>query len=175
MFEEYLQDSYEFFEIARKTKKDREARRYYRAAVFYATGAIEAFTNYIADSFAQAESLMPHEIAFLNDKSLIFDPRKGDLKEKVDYHKLDEKLRVLIKKFMPGFDFKGIAWSSLMELKDFRDSLVHPRQSEDEKTTSEYQAKVRRGLAGVIEIINCLSIGIFKKSLRKKLLDLIPE
>jgi hypothetical protein len=176
MFEEYLQDSYAFFEIARKSKNDREARRYYRASVFYAAGAIESFTNYIADSFAKAENLTPHEIAFLNDKSLIFDAKKGTLKEKTDYHKLDDKLKILFRKFIPTFDFAtNNGWSSLMEFKDFRDSLIHPRQDEDETTTSEYQAKVKRGLGGVIEIINRLSLGIFKKPLRKKILDLIPE
>lgn len=175
MFEEYLQDAYEFFEIARKAQNDREARRYYRAAVFYTAGAIEAFTNYIADSFAKAESLTPHEIAFLNDKSLMFDPQKGGLKERVDYHKLDEKLKVLINKFIPDFNFSSTHWSWLMELKDFRDSLVHPRQNEDETTVAEYQAKVQRGLTGVIHIINYLSEGIFTRPLRKKILDLIPE
>ncbi len=175
MFEEYLQDAYAFFEIASNAKNDREARRYYRAAIFYAAGAIEAFTNYIADSFAKAKSLTPHEIAFLNDKSLIFDPKKGDIKERVDYHKLDEKLKVLINKFIPDFNFSSTDWSWLMEFKDFRDSLVHPRQNEDETTVPEYKAKVQRGLTGVIQIINCLSKGIFRRQLRKKILDLIPE
>lgn len=46
MFEEYLQDAYEFFQAAQKAaeaKDERVARRFYRAAVFYTSGAIEAF------------------------------------------------------------------------------------------------------------------------------------
>jgi hypothetical protein len=175
MFEEYLQDSYEFFEIAKNAESDREARRYFRASAFYASGAIEAFTNYIADSFAKAESLEPYEIAFLNDKILIFDPKKGQRVEKTEYHRLDEKLKVLINRFVPDFDFTEKAWSWLMEFKDFRDSLVHPRQNDDETTTSEYQAKMKRGLSGIIEIMNHISSGMFGKPLRKKILDLIPE
>jgi hypothetical protein len=80
MFEEYLQDSYQFLSIAEElatTSKDRDARRYYRASVFYASGAIEAFVNYIADSFAKAGSISPHEISFLNDKALIFSVDRG--------------------------------------------------------------------------------------------------
>ena len=76
MFEEYLQDSYEFFILARQASKkseERTARRYFRASVFYAAGAIEAFTNYIADSLAKAQTLSIHEISFLNDKALVFD------------------------------------------------------------------------------------------------------
>ena len=72
MFEEYLQDSYEFFILARQASKkseERTARRYFRASVFYAA----AFTNYIADSLAKAQTLSIHEISFLNDKALVFD------------------------------------------------------------------------------------------------------
>ena len=174
MFEEYLQDSYEFLVTAQKALNDREARRYYRASVFYAAGAIEAFLNYVADSFAKAESLTPYEIAFLNDKNLIFSVDKG-LVEKVEFHRLDDKLRFLIRKFVSEFDFNNKTWFRLMEFKDFRDSLVHPRQSEDETKIVEYQMKVSVGLSAIIEIMNCISQGIFKQPLRKQLLDLIPE
>jgi hypothetical protein len=40
---------------------------------------------------------------------------------------------------------------------------------------NEYEKKLRRGMAGTIEIMNLVSKGIFKKPLRKQLLDLIPE
>jgi len=179
MFEEYLQDAYEFFEIAQKATQEfdeRTARRYYRASVFYTAGAIEAFINYIADSFAKAESLSPHEIAFINDKNINFSADKLMLVEKTEFHKLEDKLKFLIKKFQRDFDFHGNhGWSKLMEFKDFRDSLVHPRQTEDETSVAEYQKKLRRGMSGVIEVMNSLSKVIFKKPLRKQLLDLIPD
>ena len=178
MFEEYLQDSYEFLILAQQasqTSNVREAKRYYRASAFYAASAMEAFVNYIADSFAKAESLTPHEIAYLNDKNLFFSAKKAKLIEKVEFHRLDEKLKFLIRKFVPDFNFVNTSWSRLMEFKDFRDSLVHPRQSEDETEIAEYQRKLSTGIAGVIEIMNCISKGIFKKPLRKQLLDLMPE
>jgi len=176
MFEEYLQDSYKFLGTACAAKNasdDREAKRYYRASVFYAAGAMESFLNYIADSFAQAKSLSPVEIAFLNDKTLTFD--KGKLVEKIEFHRIDEKLRLLLHIFVSDFDFNSSAWSRLMAFKDLRDSLVHPRHSDDAMETGEYQNKVSIGLAAVIEIMNCLSKGIFKNPLRKQLLDLMPE
>lgn len=179
MFEEYLQDSYEFLTKAQETSKllnDREAKRYYRASVFYAAGAMEAFLNYIADSFAKAESLTPHEIAFLNDKNLVFSIDKVKVVEKVEFHKLDDKLRLLLRKFVPSFDFKtNPSWSRLIEFKDLRDSLVHPRQTDDESDLAEYKKKVSTGMSAIIEIMNCISKGIFKRPLRKQLLDLIPE
>lgn len=179
MFEEYLQDAYEFFQIAQKAGKRsnaREARRYYRASVFYTAGAIEAFINYIADSFAKAASMSTHEIAFLNDKNLSFSSDKFKVIEKTEFHRLEDKLKFLIKRFVPGFDFhKNKDWSRLLEFKTFRDLLVHPRQIEDEMSITEYQKKLRTGIAGVIGVMNSISKGIYKKPLRNKILDLIPD
>lgn len=177
MFEEYLQDSYYFWSMAQELSGDheeREARRYYRASVFYASGAMEAFVNYLADSFEKAGSISRHEICFLNDKILIFSPEKG-LEERVAYHRLDDKVRLLIHRFAADFDFQGITWIRFMEFKSFRDSLVHPRQVDDETTLAEYRKRVREGLKAIIEIMNCVSKGMFGKPLRKQLLDLIPE
>jgi hypothetical protein len=175
MFEEYLQDSFEFLQIAQQASSEREARRYYRASAFYASGAIEAFVNYVADSFSKAGNLPPHTIAFLNDKVLIFSLRKVDVEEKTEFHRLDEKLRVLIRLFEPDFSFDNTAWSSLMQFKELRDSLVHPKESEDERTASDYDKELRGGIAGIIKIMNEVSLRIFGKPLRKQLLDLIPE
>jgi hypothetical protein len=171
MFEEYLQDSYEFLSSAEGLASrgaTRESRRYFRAAIFYASGAIEAFVNYLADSFAKAKSLPEHEVLFLTDKALVFARNKG-FTEKTEFHPLESKLRVLIGKFVPGFDFKGLIWNRFVEFKDLRDSLVHPRESDD------YKSKVRAGLKAIIELMNEIMKGMSGRPLRKQILDLIPE
>ena len=80
MFEEYLQDAHDFFttadQLATAGKNEQKARSFYRAAIFCTSSAIEAFVNYIGDSFAKAENLPPHEIAFLNDKAIYFSADK---------------------------------------------------------------------------------------------------
>lgn len=177
MFEEYLQDSYEFLTIANRfasESKDREARRYYRASVFYSAGAIEAFVNYIGDSFAKAENITQHEISFLNDRALVFSVAKGAF-EKSEYHRLDEKIRLLINKFVPAFDYSTTTWLDFTQFRIFRDSLVHPREMDDETTTSEYRKRVTDGLKSIIELMNTISKGLFQKPLRAQLLDLIPD
>lgn len=176
MFEEYLQDSYEFWIVAEKfvrESKDREAKRYFRASIFYATGAIEAFINYVADSFTKASNIEPYELAFLNDKVLYFSADKG-LTERIEFHKIDDKIRVLMKRFSPSFDYKSLTWNKFMEFKKIRDSLIHPRDLDDEIKISDYRKK-KEGLRAIIEIMNDVSKGVFKKSLRKKILDLIPD
>src|SRR5580700_1526363 len=130
MFEEYLQDADAFFAKAEEEVRnghEKDARSFYRASVFCAASAIEAYLNYIGDSFAQAGRLPPHEIAFLNDKAIYFSTEKAEAVEKSEFHKVDDKLRVLMRRFVADFDFRSPAWSGLMEFKKFRNTLVHPR------------------------------------------------
>jgi len=150
-----------------------EARRYYRVSVFCAMSAIEAFVNYIGDAFAEAASLEPYEIAFLTDTQFAPVHGKFEVLETMEYHRLEDKLKFLIHKFVSDFDFEKMAcWGRLIEFKKFRDSLTHPRQEEDETKLEDYKAITARGISSVIEIMNYLCSGIFKKPLRKKLLDL---
>ena len=179
MFEEYLQDAYEFYQLGINfvnEKNDREARRYFRASVFYAAGAIEGYVDYIADAFAKGESLDPTEIAYLNDRCRNIEANKGTIIEKPEYHRLEDKVRFLLIRFGTGFDFhSNPSWSKLMEFKRLRDSLVHPHQHDDETPIHEYQKKIREGLFGVINVSNALATGLFKQPLRQQILDLIPD
>lgn len=177
MFEEYLQDAHEFFSIASKfasDKSEREAKRYFRGAVFYTSGAMEAFVNYLADSFAKGRSIPDYEICFLNDKVLIFTPQKG-LHKRQKYNSLDEKIKLILQRFVPKFDFTAQTWIRFMEFKSFRDSLVHPRQADDELPLKDYDKRIKLGLKATIEIMNEVSSGVFRKPLRKQIMDLIPE
>ena len=91
----------------------------------------------------------------------------------MDYHKLEDKLRFLICKFLPDFDFAyNSCWSNLIEFKNFRDKITHPRHEEDEIDINEYKKKIETGLSAAIEIMNYLCKGIFNRPLRKKILDL---
>lgn len=177
MFEEYLQDSFKFLELATayaNKGQDRDARRYYRASVFYSAGAIEAFLNYIAESFAEGKSLENYEIAYLNDQVLIFTPDKG-INPRPEYHPVAEKTKLLLRRFGNDFDFRGTIWSDFADFKNFRDSLVHPHKAEDELPASEYQRRVTKGLRAIILVMDSLSNSLFHEPLRKQLLDLIPE
>jgi hypothetical protein len=177
MFEDYLQDSHYFLTAAETTIKEgnaREARRYFRAAVFCAFGAMEAFVNYLADSFSKAKSIPAHEILFLTDNALVFAKNKGFV-ERTEFHRLEDKLRLLISKFVPGFDFEGLSWNRFKEFKDLRDSLVHSRDAEDERDPSDYRMRMREGLKSIIEIMNKIMEGMAGRPLRRQILDLVPE
>jgi hypothetical protein len=137
---------------------------------------MEAFINYIGDSFNKAETLSTHERAFLNDIQLIFDPKKGILQSQCRYFSIDDKAKFLLKHFSPKYDFgESEAWASFINFKIFRDSLVHPRQMDDEIEIGVYNDKLRIGMFGTITLMNDISQSVYKRPLRKKILDLIPE
>ena len=54
MFEDYIQDAYSFYELAKaktNTGDEREAKMFYRASVFCAASSLEAFVNFIGETF----------------------------------------------------------------------------------------------------------------------------
>lgn len=174
MFEDYLIDSYSFYLKGNSCTEDREAKKYFRASIFYAASSIEAFANYLADTFNQGNSLTQFEIAFLLDKKIVFDNEEIKVKQRTEYHRIENKLKMLIKKFVKEYDFTSNDWNHFMEFKTFRDRLVHPRDSEDKIRIEKYKNIIEQGLSAIINIMNTISKGIFRKPLRKQLLDLIP-
>ncbi len=173
MFEDYLEDSNYFAVTASKKIGKREKKRYYRVAIFCAMSAFEAFINYVGDTLIQGETIKPYEISFLSDKKFDIQGGTFQILEQTEYHRLEDKLRFLILKFIPDFDFKhDPSWCRLLELKKFRDKITHPRQDEDEIEISEYKKKIEIGLSAAIDIMNNLCKGIFNRPLRKKILEL---
>jgi hypothetical protein len=174
MFEDYLEDAYFFASHAKTFSVDREAQRYYRASVFYAMSALEAFLNYLADAFDLGKTLEEYEIAFLKDKRFGLKQGVFAILGSSEYHSIEDKLRILLRRFAPDFNLeRNPAWSHFMEFKDLRNAITHPRKDEDDLRPSQYEKKVSRGLTAVLELMNTLCKGIFKKPLRKGLLDLV--
>lgn len=174
MFEEYLSDSNYFATTARETDKGANvARCYYRASIMCAWSAMEAFVNYVALMFQEGEALQPYELALLNDRRFGLQRGEFAILEKTEYHPLADKLRLLMTRFVPDFDFEhSPSWSWMLQFKEVRDQLVHPRQEEDETELEDYDREISRGLSAIIDVMNVLCEGIFKRPLRKKLIDL---
>jgi hypothetical protein len=175
MFEDYIQDSFTFFGIAESAVNtdERAARMYFRASVFCAASALEAFVNFIGESFNQAPQMDPNERAFLNDKTLEVSASKGTVEDRVRYHAIDSKVKFIIKRFNVPLDpLLSSQWRGFKEFKRFRDSLVHPRALNDEISLSDYVDNIKSGLNANIDIMNSISSTIFGKPLRQSLLDL---
>lgn len=178
MFEDYLEDASYFFECARQHSSDEKiARRYFRASIFCGVSAMEAFVNYVADTLSKGAPLQAHEVAFLRDKRYVFKLSKPELLvEDREFHQLEDKLGLLIKRFLPAFDFKIDAdWKKLLEFKELRNGLVHPRQDDDTTPLAVYERDIKLSIKAIISIMNKLYQAMFHAQLRRKLLDLIPD
>jgi hypothetical protein len=152
------------------------AKAFFRAGVFYTASAMEAFVNFLGDGFAIAESLSSHERAFLNDKQFVVSPASATVVEKTRYYGLEDKLKFLIHKFVPGCELGASKdWERFLEFKNFRDRLVHPKQVEEEIEVSVYKQKLAEGMSGTINLMSTISEGIYRRPLRKQILDLLPE
>lgn len=176
MFEDYLQDAYSFYELAEeKTNlgEEREAKMFYRASVFCSASALEAFVNFVGETFKQGNNLDKNEIAFLNDKVLEISSTKGTVEEKTKFNSIDGKVKFILKKFSVPVDVSSSAqWRHFIEFKGLRDSLVHSKSIDDERTITDYQTGIKNGLNANIDIMNSISNKIFSKPLRKSLTEL---
>lgn len=103
-------------------------------AIILAWSAIECFVNNRLDEF---DSLPPtlfalHEKAFLTEQHLRFEDSGAHAGQFVikgtAYKKLSDKILFLITKCGSRVDKGGTLWVEFQELKDVRDSLIHPRQ-----------------------------------------------
>ena len=177
MFEEYLEDASYFLDKARKANEEKAAKRYYRVSVFCAASAMEAFINYEADTLSKGAPLQPHEIAFISDKKFVFELNKQNLLvERNEFHPLEDKLGLLIKKFISGFDFKSNPdWKIITQFKEFRNTLVHPRESEDKTSLKQYDETLKSSISSIIVIMDMLYQSMHHSRLRPKLLDLMPD
>ena len=172
MFEEYLEDAHYFAVEAKEKTDEREAKRLYRACVFYAASALEAFIGYINNIVIQV-GLQPYEIALLADKKFRLNNGIFEVSDIFELHGIEDKLKFLFYKFNPSFNLEHYpAWSQYIEFKEFRNMIIHPIHEEDEIDITEYQKKIRRGISAIIEIIDCLCQQIIGKPLRQKIKDL---
>jgi hypothetical protein len=176
MFEEYIQDAHSFFQQAEteaNKKNEREARKLYRASIFCAASAMEAFMNYIGDTFKQGDSLDRAELAFINDKVLEFSPTKLKTIEKVKYNSLDEKVKFIIKRFSVDISPEhSTEWNNFVSFKKLRDSLIHSKNLTDDTPLSDYQSEIKKGLNAIISIIDTIFLKLFNKPLRKSIKEL---
>lgn len=173
MFEDYLEDAYHLARQAKTSQNEAAKKRYYRAAVLYSASAVEAFLNFIAETLETGNALEPFELAFLCDRRFGLNQGKFQALDSIEYHRIEDKLRMLLTKFRPQYDVTTEpSWSHLSELRGLRDGIVHPRGQDDEVTPEQYGKRLSRGMAAAIEVMDHLCQGIFNKRLRKKLRDL---
>ena len=173
MFEEYLEDARHYANEGRNAADERVAKRAYRSAVFCIAAAVEAFVNYVADTLEQGGKFEAHEIAFLTDKKFGLTGGAFQKLNQAEFHRLEDKLVFLLTKFRANFDrATNPNWARFQEFKKLRDAITHPRSAEDEIPLTRYKKMVESGLPSSIGIMDSLCKSVFRRRLRKRILDL---
>ena len=177
MFEDYLKDSKYFYEEAESHKGDEElAKRYYRASVFCAASALEAFINFIGNTIETAGTLEVNEVAYINDQVLEVVPSKGTTERKTKFNSIEGKLKFLIKRLDVDIVIdRDSNWSDFKEFKKLRDRLIHPKEEDDEVSIKDYSLELKKGLNSNIYLIDKVAKKLFSKGLRRSLTDLKIE
>lgn len=172
MFDVYLKDAYEIYMQALSQTENEASKRLHRASIFTSISAIESYVNYVSSSFIEAKTFTLYEEAFLADKRISFD--QGEVVLKTEFYYLEHKIRFLLNKFNPNYDLKSKHWQWFIEVKQFRNELIHPKENEDIYDKEKYEVMAKNGLSGIINTINEVNKAIYKKPIRAQLLDLIP-
>lgn len=177
MFEDYLKDSKYFYEKAESHQGDEElAKRYYRASVFCAASALEAFVNFAGNTIETAGILDQNEVAYINDKVLEVVPSKGTTEPKAKFNSIEGKLKFLINRLKVDIKIdRDSRWSDFKDFKKLRDRLVHPKEENDEVSIQEYSSELKKGLNSNIYLIDKVARKLFSKGLRRSLTDLKIE
>lgn len=174
MFEDYLKDSKYFYKEAESNQGDEDlAKRYYRASVFCAASALEAFINFVGNTIETAGTLELNEVAYINDQVLEVIPSKGTTERKTKFNSIEGKLKFLINRLKVDIEISTDSnWSNFRKFKRLRDRLIHPKEENDEVSIQEYSSELKNGLNSNIYLIDKITKKLFSKGLRKSITDL---
>lgn len=172
MFEDYLEDTFYFARRGFESEDDRDQVREFRAAVFTAASALEAFLNYVADGFEAGDGIEPYELALLQDRRFALEQGEFRVLNQTEFRRIEDKLRFLLKRFVPDFNvLTNPIWSHFASFKSLRDDITHPRDTKD-LSLKRISDELPRGINAVIDLIDLLLSGIYGKRLRPRIREL---
>lgn len=175
MFEDYLIDARFFIDNSPKNSTLPEHfYRYRRAAIFATASAFEGYVNHIAENHETAESFDSLGLDFLNDKITRINAKNSKTERIDQFNTLESKINLLIS--ISGADkgkIKGSSqWEKFSNFKKFRNDLVHPRIKANNFDIDTYETSSRDGLSSTIYLINQISLSLYGREIRRKILEL---
>ena len=168
-FREYLLVSEDFASRAADESQEFQRKQAIVIATVFAWTSIESFVNsMLADFEAVRDRFQMHEVAFLEEKRLVFKdsgvaPGSFALEGK-EYRRIEHKILFLVARFGRGVNVSGLRkgdslWQKFERFKAARDSLVHPRDAEYEITVEQLESFV----SVAKEIIQILAKEVWNK------------
>lgn len=156
-----LEESKRFLERAKEAVGDDAEAPFLHAALMLAFCALEAHVNSVADEFSKRLELSVHEKGVLLERDVQLQDGEFRITTRLKMSSMEDRIAVLHQKFAKkGFDGKAEWRSNLSGAIALRNKLTHPK-SIPQITV----AAVEKAVEAVIQTINALYLGLYKRAL----------
>lgn len=159
---ELLEEAKRFFEKAVESKDPEAKRAFIHASLLVGFASFEAHVNAIADDFLATSDLDPHERGLLAEH--VVELADGEFKEKqsLKIQRLEDRVLFLGRRFSrTPIDRSASYWGEFAEATKLRNNLTHPKAT----PITIGEAAAKRSLTAIIELLNYLYLGIYRKKL----------
>ncbi|MBI2832334.1 MAG: hypothetical protein HYX79_08770 [Chloroflexi bacterium] len=171
-YRELIEDAQWFCDQAENTPKSSKVQeRFSTSSILFSFMALESFINDMMSDFTvlPAGLLTAHELGFLAEKAVELadsgaNTGKFVVTNKLRYQSLEYKIMFLVARFSGDSVDKGSAlWQRFQKMKDFRDSLTHPRK---EAMNVPLPADAGEAVGVAKDIIQLVSQKVWKKKVQ---------
>lgn len=138
---------------------DAGKRAFCHAALLLGISSLEAHVNSLCSELALRSSLSVSEKSLLLEREYRFNKGRFELTDKLRIYRLADRIQFIFVRFTKkGAVPTASWWSGLKQAIELRNEIVHP------KIASELtEPDVRRALTAVLDCLNEMYLGVFKK------------
>jgi hypothetical protein len=157
-----LDEAKQFFAKAESALDPAGKAAFLHAALLIGFASFEAHVNAIADEFLTREDLNAHERGLLAEHDI--ELSDGEFKEKtrLKIHRLEDRVLFLCRRFSKKpIDRASSYWGNFVDASKLRNGLTHPKDN----SPNIQEAAVKKALMAMIDLLNHMCLGIYKKKL----------
>lgn len=157
-----LDEAKRFFAKAESTHDSAGKAAFLHAALLIGFASFEAHINAIAEEFLTRGDLNAHERGLLAEHDV--ELADGEFKEnkRLKIHRLEDRVLFLCRRFSKKpIDRASSYWGNFLDASKLRNGLTHPKDS----SPNIQEAAVKKALTSMINVLNHMCLGIYKKKL----------
>ena len=156
-----LEEAKWHLESARKETSSETKAAFCHAALLVGVSALEAHLNALCDELSLRKSLSVLDRSLLLERDISLDKGEFSLTNKLKMYRLLDRLEFIFVTFTkPGKPPREPWWTQVQKAIQLRNDIVHPKEA---ATVSE--ADVERSLKAILDCLNALYLGVFRKKL----------
>jgi hypothetical protein len=166
-FVAYFEDAKAFLILAQCREKEGNGRSvdaFCRASLLVGFASLEAFLCSVATDFIDSRhpDLSVHDLGFLSEKEVNVDVNGAfAISDRTKFSRLEDRILFVYRRFSgTKFDRTKSFWSTLQSGIKLRNEVVHPKNYQ-----SLSPQMVAQSITAVLEVMNYISIGVYKRKL----------